>query len=418
MSDFSLLSKLPRSERDFIASTAEDITRKAGASSREDKLLALASYFKDQRVGCGEAILAQKLARLPSEIRAQRDCSEEALRNLSYLEHFEIPALLLTTSNFKGTGQAHDTVFLPDSRQILDWGEIIGVRRNGKDLLSEKGKIISRDFTFLMPSSISSEIGRFTQENLLSAFSGSPHLIDRVEYHSGNIESSVSYNSSKKRLSINHSVNDLAINIPFFHETEIGIASRKKLTSRTAGLAPSRQGNLCSKIPITYEVNGASSQGNFVEQLRPEEREAFVLGMAYKIMSKNGRKVLVSDAESGEFLDYLRALSSRESDSLVARQAQTHLDFYETLERAYGKRKADIYLKAMQFKLAFREEHKDPLKALLDYSGLKSLKGLGERFVYDNLGVLNTFYFRGRKFTPEKLLAEKFFVRHTVFSPN
>ncbi|MDO8563914.1 MAG: hypothetical protein Q7R87_02810 [Nanoarchaeota archaeon] len=411
MSGSSLLSKLPRSEREFIASSVEEITRKAGASSREDKLLALASHFIGQRIGCGEAVLAQRLARLPSEIKEQRYCGEEALRNLLFLEHLDIPALLLTTNDFRGVGQSHDTVFLPDSRQILDWGEVINVRRNGKDLLSEKGRLLARNFTILPPLFLFSEIGKFKEENLLSAFSGSPHLIDRVEYPSGNIESSVSYHEGKKRLSISHLVNDLAMNLPFFHQTEMSVQGRKSLTSRTVGLAPSRKGNLCSKIAITYEVNGISSRGNFGEKLRPEEKEAFVLGMAYRIMSKNGRKVLVSDAESGEFLDYLRALASRDPDSLVVRQAQAHLDFYETLNQAYGKKKAEIYLKATKFKIAFRDEHKDPLKAVFDYSGLNSLQDLGNRFVYDSLGILNRYYFKGKQSTPEKLLAGKIFER-------
>ncbi len=421
MSGSSLLSKLPRSEIDFIAGTAEEMMKKSGASSREERLSTLASHFKHQKFGSGEAILAGRMARLPSEIQTQRYCGEEALRNLLFLEHLGVETLLLTTQDFRGTKQAHDTVFIPETGQILDCGELINVRRNGKDLLSDRGKLIARGFNFTGSENISGDIGKFAKDNLLEAFSSSSHLIDRVSYPRGNIESSVKYDLRKRRLSITHTINDLTMNIPFFHETEFQIQRQRNWELRTAGLAPSRSGISCFKIPISYQVNGKPSNNDFINMLKPAEREAFVLGMAYNLFSKNGRKSLVSDKDSVEFLEFLKETSKRPLDSpqaRIVRQAQAQLDFYDSLREAYGEREANVFLKALEFKTTFASEHKDHLRAVLDYSGFKSLKELGERFVFDNLGTLNRYYFRGRKTTPERILVQKLYSGQHQFNLN
>ncbi|MEK6910192.1 MAG: hypothetical protein AABW82_00280 [Nanoarchaeota archaeon] len=410
MSGSSLLSKISRSEREFIAHTAEKAVADASARTLDEKLIAIARVFSEKSCGCGESVLAGGLARPPSQVKNQRYCGEEAIKNELLLAHLGIHSIPIFTTNFQSSGQEHDTILVQTPRRdyILDWGELIEVRRNGSNLLkAQDRKLLASSFTPLSPELLLAEINKFTGVKLIDAFANR-HLIKRTDYSSGNIESSVHFNRADKKITIGQLVTDVTTNIPFYSDTTIIAQTRGFVVIKSAGLAPTREGILCTKIPLFHSMDGISVDEDFKNRLSEAEREAFVLGMAYTIYSQNGKKRVCSKGEVQEFLGFLEETSKKHPNTVARNEAQGHLDYYRTLNEAYGFKKSERFLESLNFKIAFRTEHPSPERALFSSSPYKSFRDLGKAFIDRGTAILKEHYFTGTRNTPEQILVDHF----------
>jgi hypothetical protein len=116
------LSQIPRDQARFIDRAALNIMQ-AGSRDIESVLQRIVDYFSSKEYGWEEAVLDQKWYRYPGEIRRQRFCSEEALKNYLICRALSLPARYYIAENWHRGNMHHELVLLEyeGTTYLVDW---------------------------------------------------------------------------------------------------------------------------------------------------------------------------------------------------------------------------------------------------------------------------------------------------------
>ncbi len=127
----SLLSQIPKAEKEFLIRTAREILSSLRRDSLEELCSAVAKVHEDKEYGWEEAILCGQWYRYPSEIQNGRFCSEEALKNYLLLRALGVNVEYYVLENYQATGMAHELVLVPNGERpiLIDWSLVTPVKK-------------------------------------------------------------------------------------------------------------------------------------------------------------------------------------------------------------------------------------------------------------------------------------------------
>lgn len=363
---------LPRKEKLFL----DRIKRKIRSRKIKSKIGIsdhIVEVFSDKNYGLEETLLDDCGLRYPSEIRSQRFCAEEAVKNYLLAAFLGLNPVYVSTSDFKKRGLPHDFVIVKENSRnflMLDWGNVERVRINDQGIYSQR-EIIANEIELLGPHEVGAMISLFRERKNIASIIDSPQLLNHKKISDGEIEKYAEH--SKDKLIITEKVYTIPWGLPYYKRKVIYLHQDVKPNVEWGII---RRGKSSLELPTEISTGQTSIEIPFISELSLPEKREIILGTLYYLgRDKLNGDFLLSDRKRKEILRDITSL---------ARNARTnesaHFLFYSALREKFQREASESYLDFLGFQIETNLDYGSDLKSVLRKSGIKEILDLEDKY--------------------------------------
>ena len=345
-------------------------------------LSGVAQYLSDKEYGWEEAILDNKWYHYPGEIKKQRFCSEEALKNYLLLRALQVPALYTLAHNYDNRGMAHEIIIVPDGDKtlMLEWGKVEPVTLSDGVLKDENGEILSEKARILPEEYVFSRVKKMRNGTSFMDAITSGQILYQSGLDFGNVDAYVKYNPKTKTVKFLYLLEDVLVpSLKFYFDYDITLEGRELKTNQECGVARNLSGLNFQKIPVFKPGKGMKNSEflPFFDHLNEDEKRSMLIKVLYgKAAKEDG--LIYSESERSAWLLRLEEAAESVTDDKAKAQIKSLIDIYNNL-KSKNVNRANRYMDGEMSYIATCQEMPDIntfiLKAKI-VSGLGSLKGL------------------------------------------
>ncbi|GEM_PF-4300278 len=297
-----ILTRLPKAEQQFLLNQADLILQKSSGTI-EDLCQHVANIFGDKQYGWQEAIHDNKWYRYPSEVKEQRFCSEEALKNYLLLRTLGVPVEYCLLENYQRTSMAHEVVLIPteDSTYLIDWQTVSPITIEPEAFILKNSKIPFKTLHRLPEEKVLDRVLSLREgERFLDSITCA-QILSIKDAPEGELQSTVCYFPEEKYLEFTFIFTRYTGGMKFYLRHETGVDANNTIyDAQEFGLCEVANRETTKEFPIIYSMNGKMddlvNQLTFFQKLSTQQQHNICMESMYNQFSSD------SDAFEGKFV--------------------------------------------------------------------------------------------------------------------
>ncbi len=340
-----ILSKLPPTEQQFLLTHANNILQQS-SGTLEDLCRNVANIFQDKNYGWDEAIKENRWYRYPSEVKQQRFCSEEALKNYLLLQVLGIPVTYCLLENYKGTSMAHEVVIVQNENNhyLIDWDQVVPITIEPEAFILTNNEKINFKTMYCLPQEevLKRVITLRNGERFLDAVE-CEQILFRKETPEGQLQGSVKYDQKLKILDFTFVFIRYTSGLRFYLRHSTGIDEENKTYDcQEFGLCDLKHCEISNEIPILEFDNGnvcgdINTQLHYFEYLDIGQQRSICMEAMYDSLCRDHLSIngfIAGDAERDENITFWKiALEQQDISSDAKETLQRYISIYEQLQK-------------------------------------------------------------------------------------
>ncbi len=358
----SILANLPATEQQFLLAQADLILQKS-SGTLEDLCQHVANLFSDKNYGWEEAIHDGKWYRYPSEVKHQRFCSEEALKNYLILKVLGIDVEYCLLENYQGTAMAHEIVLIPTetSTYLIDWQTVSPVTIEPEAFILPNNKIPFKTLHRLPQEEV--------LDRILSLRSGE-RFLDAIECEQilyikntpqGELQATIHYFSEEQFLESTFIFTRYTGGMNFYLRHETGVdADNQIYAAQEFGLCEVSHRETTKEYPLLTCKNGTiadlTAQLGFFQNLSTQQQRNICMESMYGQLSSDNDaidgKFVSSKEDNHQHLMLWQETLTQDIPQEIKEVLQSYLTIYNTLQKE-NPYAAEKFLDFQSSKIAF-----------------------------------------------------------------
>jgi hypothetical protein len=399
---------LPEEEISFLSENSAEIIRNSDMTL-EGMLAGIVNVFSGREYGWEEAILSGLWYQYPHEMKEQRFCSEEALKNFLLARFLQIPAQYCVLENYNNRGVGHECVLVPHEGKtyLLDYDKVLEVEVEENKFVHHipvSGKLENAEFSKLLQEISTYKItfdsieylneeevlnrveSLRSGDSLLNALECGQELYKRA-FRYGELQAQVKYFPDEATLEFTYFLSSVSLMSPLYFTSRIKAISDGVSQEDEIGISPKAfNESEIERIPVVTFVRGGEQKiptlHDFIEKLSPNDQFNVYSEMLYSTFIDEDHSEEIKEdctVENGEIFMYSKEIRD------------TFASFIESLVdiKNFDIEKIDLETLGDSFKINEAYQHAKKTSpvleaAFLDYHNFRSelynvgIKGLDE----------------------------------------
>jgi hypothetical protein len=415
---------MPASEARFIDRAALSIMR-GGSRDIESILQRTVDYFSAKEYGWEEAILDQKWYRYPSEIRQQRFCSEESLKNYLICRALSLPAKYYIAENMHRGNMHHELVLVEyeGTTYLVDW-DLYKVTIEPKRFVTSCGhKVHFSQLTEIPEEDVIERVNSLrSSEMLLDSLQNGQYLYTRYS-NRGMLEAYVKYFSGRSELEFTFAFYGYSGLHHFYFTHRLNKAG--KTLKEEIGYVAEKNGFRLKKIPM-MEIDQKTGKKKFFpidDRFDMVARRQFCYVILHDTSLFSDKTVYRLKALREAFRDFDKWKDDK-GEHPEWRRIWRWLVFHYNSLMTRTPRGAQYFLDSNILQMSLKEKYKkfsELRKVIGERTGCKYINSISKAYLTVNCRDLGEFLVKEETLNTQRLLCEavakKFGITDIKFKP-